>query len=432
MTSASRSMFTRRQMLRAAGAASLEARQAQGLVPRPEHGFGPLAATADETTGLPLLKLPRGFRYSSFAWTGDLMSDGTFTPGRHDGMAVVDLLFTRQRGPELVLIRNHERGVSQPGDPLPVVGAGQAPVYDDFTLPRVIAGIGGGTTALRYGLRGFMSSEATLAGTLGNCAGGRTTWGSWLTCEETMVRGSALGAADHGYVFEVPAPNRARATAVPLKDMGFMPHEAAAVDPKTGNVYLTEDNSSNSGMYRFVPNARPRRIGDLERGGRLEMLKVLGASNADLRAAEQGASFDVEWVPIAEPNADPEAFVPPLPNFPPIAGVGRSGPYLQGEALGGARFARGEGCWYQDGTVYFIDTVGGAAGKRVVWALELPEHERSGFGGVLTALFVSPSEEVADNPDNITLSPLGGVLFVNIQTPGVTFAIEGPWWRAGL
>ena len=43
----------------------VEARkQTQGV------GYGPLLPTLDETTGLPLLALPEGFRYVSFGWTG--------------------------------------------------------------------------------------------------------------------------------------------------------------------------------------------------------------------------------------------------------------------------------------------------------------------------------------------------------------------------
>ena len=51
--------------------------------PRPHGtGYGPLVAAFDDTTGLPLLMLPEGFRYLSFGWTGDPMIDGTPTPGR--------------------------------------------------------------------------------------------------------------------------------------------------------------------------------------------------------------------------------------------------------------------------------------------------------------------------------------------------------------
>ncbi len=36
---------------------------------------GGVCPAPDETTGLPLLLLPEGFRYLSFGWTGDMMSD---------------------------------------------------------------------------------------------------------------------------------------------------------------------------------------------------------------------------------------------------------------------------------------------------------------------------------------------------------------------
>ena len=485
----------------AAPLTNLHARQLDGQVPTASNGYGPIAPVADQSTGLPLLKLPKGFTYQSFGWTGDIMSDGTLTPDRHDGMAVVDLQRGR-KGYTITLIRNHERGAGAPGDPLPFIGAGQAPIYDSFSLPGAIEGIGGGTTAVTFGRDGFIGSEATLGGTLTNCAGGATPWGSWLTCEETTVRGSLIGAEDHGYVYEVPAPRLGRASARPIRDMGFMDHEALAFDPRDGKFYLTEDNGNNSGFYRFTPHQACTRIGDLEAGGRLEMLRVVDQPNADLAAVETGDEFIVDWVPIDQPDSDPEGFVEPAPGFPPISGVGRSGPYMQGEALGGAKFNRGEGCWYRFGRIYMVDTSGGAAGRGVVWVYNPPR--RGKLYGTLTALFVSPDEATADNPDNITISPRGGILvcedgggavdasgerlfgarlvginrdgssfifgennvviesampdrpfiapddyrgrefagatfsffgrflFVNIQTPGITFAITGPWKDGSL
>lgn len=107
----------------------------QNLLARPAHaagssgGFGPLSPVADETTGLELLKLPEGYRYISYGWTGDAMADGNPTPALHDGMAVVFA-----RGNQVILVRNHE------------VGSGPA-----FSSPGVYnPSAGGGTTNLKF------------------------------------------------------------------------------------------------------------------------------------------------------------------------------------------------------------------------------------------------------------------------------------------
>jgi hypothetical protein len=72
--------------------------------------YGPLNPVADQTTGLKLIKLPKGFEYATFGWAGDPLSDGAVTPGVHDGMAVV-----WSAGPLVLLVRNHEiRGARPP------------------------------------------------------------------------------------------------------------------------------------------------------------------------------------------------------------------------------------------------------------------------------------------------------------------------------
>ena len=108
-------------------------------------------------------------------------------------------------------------------------------------------------------------------------------------------------------------------------------------------------------------------------------------------------------MPVAEPDRDPEKLEASGSGGPPIIGGGKSGPYLQGEAGGGARFHRGEGCWYHDGVIYWVDTTGGAAEAGSVWAYD-PAAER------LTAVYVSPSTDEADAPDNITLSSTGTII----------------------
>ena len=235
-----------------------------GNGPSADVGYGPVQPVRDETTGLPLLQLPAGFRYLSFGWTGDPLASGLVTPGAHDGMAAFGGTGTRIR-----LVRNHEvRG-----------GAAYAasPIYDPNG--------GGGTTTVEFDTAAgkVVEAWASLAGTAVNCAGGPTPWGSWLTCEETVfgpdfVASGASAARlrdanhdylrPHGYIFEVPADGPA--SGEPLRAMGRFVHEAVSVDPATGIVYETEDRWLGSGFYRFIP-AEP---GNLAAGGSMEMLAI--------------------------------------------------------------------------------------------------------------------------------------------------------------
>jgi secreted PhoX family phosphatase len=415
-------------------------------------GYGPLVDALDEATGLPLLKLPEGFRYVSFGWAGDRLADDCTTPGKHDGMgAFAD-------GPGLArLVRNHE---TDKGAPFCGVS------YD--------AAARGGTTTLDFDTRTgrFVSGHASLSGTMRNCAGGPTPWNSWLTCEET----TATAGLPHGYVFEVPANGVADPT--PIRDMGRFSHEAVAIDPITGYVYETEDpgvslmgllgaGSNKAGFYRFEPDMKGR----LSAGGRLFMLKVEGRSKVDLGDDyANGTTFDVEWVLIGRPdNPDrlsPDDFV-----------------WDQGRAQGAATFARLEGCWYgNDRKIYIVSTDGGR-GQGQIWIYD-PAAE------TISLLFQSPGKDVLNKPDHITVSPRGGLvlcedgggdeflhgltsdgaifrfaqnnvrlrgerngivgdftgsewagpcyspdgqwLFANIYDPGITVAITGPWQSGSL
>ena len=108
--------------------------------------------------------------------------------------------------------------------------------------------------------------------------------------------------------------------------------------PIPGIVYETEDRGDGL-LYRFIPN----KPGELTAGGRLQVLKVKGKarsrhpqlSNKNARRVLPGHVFEVEWTDIDDvesPNDDLR--------------------YRGFEDLGAARFARGEGMWWDKGWIY--------------------------------------------------------------------------------
>jgi secreted PhoX family phosphatase len=348
------------------------------------------------------------------------------------------------------LVRNHELLAGTAFD--------ATRAYDPFA--------GGGTTTLTFDPAAgrLVGARVGLAGTLRNCAGGPTPWGTWLTCEETVLGPDSHPSLQrpHGYVFEVPVSGES--SREPLAAMGRFVHEAVAVDPATGVVFQTED-ANRAGLYRFVPAV----AGRLDRGGRLQMLAVRGRPGADLRRGQiTGVVLGTYWVEIGDPGG----------------GNPRSGNrvtvYSQGQRAGGATFARLEGAWYADGRVYLTSTSGGNAEMGQVWELTPAADE-------LRLIYESPGRHELNMPDNLTVSPRGGLvlcedgtrnpclhvltragriarfarnavvlrgehrglhgdfrtsefagatfspdgrwLFVNVQTPGITLAITGPWER---
>src|SRR6185503_7110095 len=152
-------------------------------------------------------------------------------------------------------------------------------------------GTGGTTTLWVDADRNLVRAFPSLAGTFRNCAGGPTPWGSWLSAEECVyMPGRPDPVIDdlrsdvterHGYMFEVDARAEDLVDPKPIKAMGRFYHEAVAVDPATGDVYLTEDRPHGL-LYRYRPDAvtsGARRaadlaVGDLARGGVLEALRI--------------------------------------------------------------------------------------------------------------------------------------------------------------
>jgi len=420
-------------------------------------GYGPLHPVNDEATGLPLLQLPEGFRYVSFGWRGDALAAGVRTPGAHDGMAAFP-------GPDgmVTLVRNHELVAAKAFD--------ESLAYD----PEA----GGGTTTITFDPQTgqMLSGRASLAGTIRNCAGGPTPWGSWITCEESTIGpGDPAGqnappntvTKPHGYVFEVPLEGKPSLS--PILEMGRFVHEAVAVDPETGIVYETEDQR-RAGLYRFAPTTR----GHLAAGGKLQMLAVKGRPRLDMRTNQSaGVRYPIYWVDIDEPDrvhSNPDE-------------RNGNGVFTQGYDSGGALFGRLEGAWYAGGRIFVTSTDGGNAKMGQVWELDIRNQE-------IRMVFESPGLDVLNMPDNLTVSPRGGLvlcedgtanpcvhgltrdgqivrfarnnvvlngerngltgdwrksefagatfspdgnwLFVNIQNPGITVAITGPWGRGML
>jgi len=352
------------------------------------HGYGDLFPTAAKNTGEIFLKLPKGFEYNVLGKQGSMLADGRPTPTLHDGMA------TFKVGGELRIVRNHE--VTGGRKPRPGSAIADGNHYDETA--------GGGTTTLvidpktRTIVRDFVS----LSGTLINCSGGATPWGSWISCEESTLgptirtdsRGNKIGGfpKPHGYCFEVSAKANSAVPPVPLKAMGRFEHEAVAVDRRSGIVYLTEDYST-CGFYRFLPK-RKKHLAD---GGVLQMLAVKDRPKYDTRTGQKpNIVLDATWVTIDRPD-------------PPESDEDTLAVYKQGVAKGAATFARLEGCCADKrGRIYVSSTNGGDAKGGQIWRYEPVSKD----GGRLTLLFESTSRSLLDMPDNLCLRPRTDLLFI--------------------
>ena len=431
-------------------------------------GYGPLLPTREEDTQQVLLHLPDGFHYRQLSAIGKPMADGVPTPARSDGMAAFSV------GGRTRVVRNHENLFE-----LPAFGD-VSKAYD----PRS----GGGTTTLEVTSdRRLAGDWVSLNGTNANCAGGATPWETWITCEETTngpdanktFTGATINVTQkHGYLFEVPAsrgPGEYE-KGTPIRSAGRFAHEAVAVDPASRIIYQTEDDFAYaSGFWRYIPPNNPfqdKRVAD---GGRLQVLAVDGKPNIDLSHGQTvGTTYPVKWVDIEDPD-------PTLPQGIENDPAARWLYQHEAEPKGAAKFSRLEGIDYWNRRIFFVSTQGGSptptpnlgggfgTGWGQVWMYDVRSE-------TLTLVFQSPSQQVLDMPDNITISPRGKsvllcedssgqnflrgltqdgllfdfalnaypgrtsdefagatfspdthTLFVNLQSTGVTFAIWGPW-----
>mgnify|MGYP001828715228 CR=1 FL=1 len=427
-----------------------------------DSSIGPLKADPNG-----ILDLPAGYSYAVVSQAGDMMDDGLRVPYAHDGMAA----FARDDG-RITLVCNHELTPAYynrsafAGHKTSGLGDFRSRIYDwgDGETPGC-----GGTTTTVYNPatlkteRQFMS----LAGTELNCAGGPTPWGSWLSCEECFESpGKDLNAARlvrrdelHGYVFEVPANADRMVKPLPIKAMGRFEHEAAAVHERTGIVYMTEDRH-HSLFYRYIPDVP----GKLLEGGKLQALAIgdepsFSTHNWSRKPAiVTGKPLPTRWIDLDDVDSSDNDL------------------RLRGAAQGAASFARGEGLCTNGETFAFTCTIGGPDRLGQVFAYVPSPFEGTAreieAPGNLSLIAEAATDGILRNADNITyapwgdlivcedtsnncglvgirpdgsqyqladnaysnselagvcFSPDGKVLFVNVQYPGMTLAITGPF-----
>lgn len=427
----------------------------------PDFGFGSLLFKEDQ-----ILSLPKGFTAKVISRTGDVMSDGLYSPGAHDGMGI----FKWSEG-KVMLIRNHELSPGSFSDgPFQnnrnlIDKIGKEKFYD-FAQGGDRICVGGTTTMLYNEESQKIELEyLSLTGTVRNCSGGKTPWNSWITCEETAFnKGDEDGSLekDHGYNFEVPATEKiGLVDPLPIKAMGRFVHESAAVDPKTGIVYQSEDEGDGL-IYRYLPD----QPGSLIKGGKLQCLVIKDWKSADtgnhkdlkIEQFPEKKLFEVSWVDldnVESPDNDLR---------------------LRGQKMGAAIFSSGEGMVFGKGELFFTASSGGQAGNGQIFRYIPSQFEgqlqEKDSPGTLELFIESKSADTFRYCDNITVAPWGDViicedsedariigitpsgkayeiaknigyresefagpvfspsgktLFVNIQSPGLTLAITGPW-----
>lgn len=330
-----------------------------------------------------LLDLPRGFSYRLLSSLGDPMDDGGTVPDKADGMGCLPL-----GRDEIVLIRNHELLSTDKPEQRFAKGFGTR-------NGEIVAG---GTTHVVLDARTLAVKRQfrSLAGTIRNCAGGVTPWGSWLTCEEAPTGpGQRYGdglAKNHGWVFEVPASATGLVDAVPLTAMGRFNHEAACVDPATGVVYMTEDRDDGV-LYRFLPRVRGR----LREGGRLQAMVIEGLSDTRNWDGARMAVRDrmpVRWIDCDEVEAP------------------RDDLRKRAAAKGAALIARGEGIHMGDGEVFVCSTNGGQRKLGQIFRL-VPG--RGGRADSIELFFESEREDQFNYGDNLTVAPNGHLIVCEDQ-----------------
>lgn len=256
----------------------------------------------------------------------------------------------------------------------------------------------GGVGAIRFDKDGrVIAAYSVLSGTNNNCAGGPTPWGTWLSCEENFF----------GFVYECDPTGSNLPLRLPA--MGQFNHEAAAVDPIGKAIYMTEDTGDGA-FYRFRPAVWPEGGRPDLKAGVLEVAvvgdnpPVRRAYSNDIRAVlEQVPGIDSDEFPWNEIMPEVLETAPGTVTWLPIhnpLGLPLETRYQVPKA---AIFKGGEGCWYDDGMVFFT-----CKGTDRVWGYDTANSR--------VDIVYDANEIGADAPltgvDNITVHPASHDLFV--------------------
>jgi hypothetical protein len=225
----------------------------------------------------------------------------------------------------------------------------ETPIPGDGTTPPIGPGTlgGGGASGIRFRADGSVADAyRILSGTNTNCAGGKTPWGTWMSCEEI----------DDGHVWECDPSGATPAVERPA--MGTFKHEAVCVDPGGKRLYLTED-TGDGGFYRFTPNKYP------------------DCSSGLLEIAFVDANGIVHWNRVPDPSA---ASTPTR------------------KQAGMTEFRRGEGIWFDSGIVYVATTGDNKihAYDPLTETIEVVYDQKAGDGPL-------------NGVDNVTAAPSGDI-----------------------